>query len=186
MHPEQSTLETPNVTVVKPSLEDLSGSDEVYYKTWLATYPNEEFGVTEEDIRELFINRSKTPEDVERRRKMILNPEANTNWLIAKEGNKVIGVCFVRRYRDYDQLQSIYVLPEYHGKGVAHKLWEAQQAFLRKDKDVKVHVVTYNTRAIEFYKKLGFVDHGVRMKDDGFKLASGAHFPEMEMVLKKS
>lgn len=52
-------------------------------------------------------------------------------------------------------------------------------------KDVIVHLAVYNLKAIEFYKKLGFVDTGKRFSEEAYKMPiSGVIVPEMEMILK--
>lgn len=79
---------------------------------------------------------------------------------------------------------TIYLLPEYFGKGIGTKLWKQAQKVFDPNKDIYVEVVTYNKRAIEFYKKLGFVDTGKRLVDERFKMKSGSIFPEMEMMIR--
>ncbi len=37
------------IKILEAVPEDAEGTVNVYYKTWLDTYPNEEFGVTRED-----------------------------------------------------------------------------------------------------------------------------------------
>lgn len=51
-------------------------------------------------------------------------------------------------------------------------------------KGITVEVATYNTNAIEFYKRLGFEDTGKRFSNERLKMKSSAVLPEMEMVIK--
>jgi hypothetical protein len=44
-----------------------------------------------------------------------------------------------------------------------------------------VEVATYNTNAIKFYERLGFVDTGKRISDPKLMMKSGAIIPVMEM-----
>jgi len=46
-------------------------------------------------------------------------------------------------------------------------------------------VATYNTGAIEFYKRCGFRDTGKRWEEKKFRLRSGAAIPAMEMLAKQ-
>ena len=46
-----------------------------------------------------------------------------------------------------------------------------------------VHVASYNERAINFYKKLGFQSTGKIFLDERFKLRNGAIIPELEMII---
>jgi ribosomal protein S18 acetylase RimI-like enzyme len=101
-----------------------------------------------------------------------------------KEGDKVVGVCRVVNHPDKNQLQAIYVLPEYQGRGVGRMLWEEAQKYFDIEKDTIVHVADYNEKAIGFYKKVGFVDTGKRFSEERYKMKSGAIISEMEMVIK--
>lgn len=83
-----------------------------------------------------------------------------------------------------NRLQTIYVLPEYQGKGIGKMLWKQAQEFFNKNKNIYVSVVTYNDKAISFYKKLGFIDNGKTWSDEKFRMKSGSILPEMEMEIK--
>ena len=171
-------------TIEKPKVEDVREIQEVFYKTWLATYPNEEVGITVADIEEKYKNRfSKAA--LEKRRNNISDKSENSLFLVAKDSGAVVGVCRLKKEENYNELEAIYVLPSYQGKGIGKMLWDRAVEFLGDKKDVIVHVVTYNEKAINFYKKIGFVDSGKRFTDEKFKMPiSGSYLPEMEMVIK--
>ena len=159
------------------------GTIEVQYKTWLATYPNQKLGITVDDIE--YRNKDAfSGERLKKREKLITNPEPNEKYIIAKDENKVVGICYGIVKEDRNQLQAIYILPEYQGKGVGTKLWNEIILFLDRTKDIYVEVADYNEKAIGFYKKLGFVDTGRRFSDERFRMKSGTILPEMEMVKK--
>lgn len=172
------------IIIVQPKKEDAIGSIEVQHKAWLATYPNEKLGITVEDIEERYKN-AYVGERLERRKKIIENPEPNEKVLVAKDGNKVVGMCYGDIQENRNQLRAIYILPEYHGKGIGTKLWQALLPFFDKNKDIYVEVVDYNEKAISFYKKLGFVDTGKRFQEERFRMKSGALFTEMEMLIRR-
>lgn len=161
---------------------DVTGIVEVFYKTWLATYPNKEAGITIEDIEDRYKN-AFTPEFLKMRREQIENPKEGTVNLVAKIGNNVVGICVLTEHADKNQLQAIYILPEYQRRGIGKLFWEEVKKICNPRKDIIVHVATYNTPAIEFYKKIGFSDTGKRMTEERFKMKSGAMIPEMEMRL---
>ena len=52
---------------------------------------------------------------------------------------------------DRNQLYAIYVLPEYHGRGIGTAMWQAAQQYLNSNKHTLVEVAIYNTTAIKFY-----------------------------------
>ena len=179
------TINNIMIIIQKPTIDDVRGIQNVFYKTWLATYPNKEVGITEEDIEERFKNRF-SKENMEKRSGHYLNLPHNQTFLIAKDGLNVVGVCIFINKEEFNELQAIYVLPEYQGKGIGMMFWEKIKEFLDRNKDTIVHVAIYNKNAIFFYKKLGFVDTGKRFSDEKFKMPiSGAVIPEMEMIIKK-
>ena len=169
-----------NITIQKTIPEDALEVGEVFYKTWLATYPNKEFGVTEDDIEFMFKDRKS------RDGSKFGNLPDNEIHLTAKENGKVIGVCRLVKHEDKNELKAIYVLPEYQGKGVGKMFWNEALKFFDPEKYNIVKVVVYNTKAIEFYKKLGFKDNGKRFLDERFRMQSGAIPPEMEMEMSAS
>jgi len=171
------------IRVVPASPDDVEGIEEVFYRTWLATYPNPELGITVDDVEERFKDRF-LPERLARRRERIGDPTPGTSLFVAKEGDRVVGVCYVVVHLEKNQLQSIYVLPGYQGKGVGAALWHEAQKNLDASKDTIVQVATYNTSAIQFYERLGFVDTGKRWSDESFRMKSGAVIPELEMMRK--
>lgn len=172
----------PKIEIVTATPEDVEGMQEVFYRTWLATYPNEERGITVDDIEDQFKDRHSEEKLVRMRERIVKFP--NNVTLVAKEGDRVIALCRIIKNENKNQLQAIYVLPEYQGRGIGNSLWQEVQKFLDSNKDTIVEVATYNKNAIGFYEKLGFSDTGERWKDEKFKMKSGAQIPEMRMIKK--
>jgi ribosomal protein S18 acetylase RimI-like enzyme len=172
------------VTIQKAKIEDVKEIQDVFYKTWLATYPNKKAGITIEDIEERFKNRF-SEKNIRKRETQILDAPENKFFLVAKDRDKVIGACIAVKEADINQLQAIYVLPEYQGRGVGQMFWTKIQEFFARDKRTIVQVADYNDKAIAFYQKLGFVDTGKRFTDEKHKMpVSGDCIPEMEMEIK--
>ncbi|HBD24558.1 MAG: hypothetical protein A2566_03595 [Candidatus Zambryskibacteria bacterium RIFOXYD1_FULL_40_13] len=171
-----------DIKIVKPTIEDVRGTIEVQYKTWLATYPNKKAGITIDDIEYRYKD-AFSPERLKKREEMIVSQEPNEKYIVAKDGDRVVGMCYAVIHEDKNQLEAIYILPEYHGRGIGTKLWNAVLPFFDKTKDIYVEVADYNEKAIGFYKKLGFIDTGRRFSDERFKMKSGAMLPEMEMKI---
>lgn len=164
--------------------KDAYAIQEVFYKTWLTTYPNNDAGVTVDDIEDQYKD-AFTEERLQKIQEDLLNPKKEKTLLVARCEGKVVGVCRIIRRSDKNQLHAIYVLPEYQGKGIGKLLWTEAQNYFDQDKDIVVEVATYNTNAIAFYKKLGFMDTGRRFSDEKFRMKSGALIPEMELEIKK-
>lgn len=169
------------ITDARP--EDAEGINNVYYKTWLDTYPNKEVGITVDDVEDSFKD-SFTEDHLNQVRERIINNPESTKRLVAKEGDLVVGVCVAVRNEDNNQLRTIYVLPEFQGKGIGRKLWDEVKSIFDPTKDTIVHVATYNTKTVEFYKSLGFEDTGKRFTDEKFRMKSGSILPQMEMAIK--
>lgn len=160
--------------------DDSEGINIVLYEAWLATYPNEEVGITVEDVEESYKDRL-SPERIEKGKERLRNIPENERRLVAKVDGRIVGVSRVIKEEGHNTLQTLYVLPEYQGKGVGTALWEEGRKFLDPTKDVVLEVATYNENAINFYKKLGFEDTGKRFTDERFRMKSGNIVPEMEM-----
>lgn len=92
----------------------------------------------------------------------------NHNYIVAEENKKIIGIVTWLMHglpkHQLAELDRIAVLPEYRGKGVAHKLFDAlikdSKSFYKKKKSKlrKLYLLTHadNERAQRFYEKLGF------------------------------
>jgi len=173
------------IKILRAKPEDVRGIAEVAYKTWLATYPNKKYRITEADIKYMYRNRNKK-EDLSKRREDILHPKKGVKRFVAKDGSKIVGICGIIVDTDKNQLKSIYVLSEYQGRGIGYALWKNAQKYFNKKNKTIVQLAVYNTQALEFYKKLGFVKTRKFFFQDRFKMRNGARMPEIEMVMKPS
>lgn len=171
------------ITIQKPNKEDVKDIQQVFYKTWLATYPNSDIGITVEDIEERFKNRF-SEKAIQKRLDDISNKNSDKLFLVAKNNNEVVGVCRVIKEDKLNKLEAIYVLPEFQGQGIGKMFWIEALKFWNNDKIIIVQVASYNSNAIRFYERLGFVDTGKRFTDENLKMpVSGILIPEMELVV---
>lgn len=171
-------------TVTLACPDDAEGINQVFYQTWLATYPNSELGITKELI-DMRVREWILPDRIEKRRYLIVSPPTGETMLVAKQQRKIVGVCAVVRHSTKNRLQAIYVLPEFQGKGIGRSLWEEALRYLDGAHETLLSVVTYNKKTIRFYESLGFRDTGARFSDPKFELQNGIHLPEMEMMRPK-
>jgi len=172
------------IKILRAKPEDVRGIAEVAYKTWLATYPNKKYRITVADIKYMYRNRNKK-EDLSKRREDILHPKKGVKRFVAKDGSKIVGICGIIVDTDKNQLKSIYVLPEYQGRGIGYALWKNAQKYFNKKNKTIVQLAIYNTQATEFYKKLGFVKTGKHFVDEKTRMKSESIIPEIEMILIK-
>ena len=171
------------IKILNAKPEDVRGIADVAYKTWLATYPNKKYRITAADIKYMYRNRNKK-EDLSKRKEDILHPKKGVKRFVAKDGSKIVGICGIIVDKKKNQLKSIYVLPKYQGSGIGYALWKnAEKHFNKKNKTI-VQLAVYNTQAMEFYKKLRFVNTAKYFLQDRFKMRNGAQMPETEMILK--
>ncbi len=184
MEKAEST-EKMKVEILVAAPEDALGIKEVQYETWLATYPNQELGITPDDIKDRFRD-AFTDESITKTQERIRSEKGNTRSFVAKANGQTVGFCFCSKSDTKNHLDAIYVLSEFQGKGIGRKFWERALAFFDPEKDIVVELAEYNSSAIAFYESLGFVDTGERKKDERLTLKSGAIIPEMVMIIKRS
>jgi GNAT superfamily N-acetyltransferase len=170
------------IKILRAKPTDAKAIEEVYYKTWLATYPDNKYGVTIDDIKHIYRNRNNT-EELMKKQKIMAATRKEFKRFVAKSGDKIVGLCNITVDSDKNQLNAIYILPKYQGKGIGKMFWnKIHKLFNLKNKTI-VHVAEYNTNAIEFYKKLGFKVTKKRFENQNSKMKSGAIIPEIEMII---
>ena len=105
--------------------------------------------------------------------------------IIAKDGERVIGFAGCGAYR-YETLPgcgevfALYVLKEYHGRGVGYALMNAALARLSGYERIAVWVLKGNDRAIRFYERYGFRFDGTESE-----IVLGSPNTELRMVYER-
>lgn len=106
--------------------------------------------------------------------------EKSHHYIIAEENGKIIGIVTWMTHglpkHQLCELDRIAVLPEYRGKGISSKLFDAMvrdaRQFYKKNKSWlrKLYLLTHadNERAQRFYEKLGF-RHETTLKEHYYK-----------------
>jgi len=183
---------------LKVEIGEASGSDvddieEIYKKSWMKTYPNEELGITPAVIRER-LSKVYSPDTYPVRQARLDDRPEGEIHLVARVSGKVVGSCRVARPEaigrsvfageDRNELMSLYVHPDYQGQGIGKKLWEEAKQQLNLEKDTVLSVAAYNERAIEFYKKLGFEETDVDLTNERFRFSNGSIIPQRMMLFR--
>ena len=171
-----------------PDSSDLEEIIELYEVTWLDTYPNEEHGITVQDIEDKNNTKSRS-EKVALMSSYLESNKDNPKYFfqVAKLEDRVVGVCGGREEDDFVHMATMYVLPTEQKKGVGGLLIQSFLDWAKvKNKPIRLHVVTYNKSAIRFYEKWGFRDNGKRFTEERFKMTSGNYLPEMEMIYNQN
>lgn len=179
----QGKIKEEGIVIRRSVSDDVHGIRELHKITWLDTYPNNEAGITFEDIKDRFIN----DETLEGRQKIEAKKEKyfdkNQRIWVAEKDGKIIGSCGAEKGQENNRVSAIYVLPDYQGKGTGSKLRAEALKWLGSEKDTYINVVGYNIKAINFYKKYGFAETGKKgVFDSAAKLPSGKYLSEIELI----
>lgn len=169
-----------NVEIVKAQPEDAEAWCEVRKLSWLDTYPNEEYGITREDILSKEFD---TPEKIAKWRESMANPNDYV-YFSAKVDGKVVGLSTGRAAKLEDELNevcAIYLLPEFQRQGIGSKLMQATLDTFDLTIPTVINAVVYNQKAISFYEKFGFKKNKLLPEDQG-KLPNGKLLPEVELI----
>lgn len=138
-------------------LSDTKAIRTMHAQSWLDTYPNEEFGISKEWVKER-VSHWITPEGLseseEHLKGIFNNPEHL--YRIATEGDNVIGFVHAFNTEGEQELKALYVDKDHKGSGLAQKLMKEVNEWVDKTKPIKLGVATYNQRAINFYINQGF------------------------------
>lgn len=159
---------------------DAQGISDLLWETWLATYPNEEAGITKEDINAKY----SSPEwkaGIEKRKTNINTSQNEHTWII-KDGERVIGMCAGVKEDDKNWIQALYISPDYQKQGLGKKLMKVGLEWLGKGKPIMIHAASYNKNAIDFYKSFGFTESNISVQTSSLSsLPSGTTIPEIEL-----
>jgi ribosomal protein S18 acetylase RimI-like enzyme len=175
-----------NLVIAKAVPADAKAISGVLAKTWLATYPNAELGITEQDIRLRVegAHGERITSGIQKWRERIESTGPNSEIFVARLDDKIVGAASSVIEDGQHRVGAIYVLPEAQGKGVGAKLMNKMLDWLGSNQDIYVVVASYNQTAIDFYKRFGFKETGRQIEDASGKAGGYKQIPEMEMVLR--
>ena len=173
-----------NIKIREAKKEDADKIQKLYYVTWLNTYVNEESEITKDKLEKRFSNLL-SEKSIEWLKNFIESGiPKNHKYLFAEHDNNIVGVMYVEREVDHNRIQGLYILPEYQGKGLGTSFWNEAYKIINKENNTVLDVVEYNKKAIEFYKKFGFIDSGKRFLEEVSNI-DYIKRPMMEMILKR-
>ena len=170
------------ITISLPKSEDAEGINETIKKSWYATYVTPKVGVTKEDIDLMYAQSEKKQIEVFRHRSE--NPKDDDISLVAKDDEKVVGIIRTKILPDHVRVRTMYVHPEYTGKGIGTNMWHEMQKLLPQDKPV-IAYPTEHTKSVDWYKKMGFFETGEKSIDEEVMKDSGTRMTGIKMILKK-
>jgi ribosomal protein S18 acetylase RimI-like enzyme len=159
--------------------EDVETLRSIVRDAWVEIYPNEKYGITAEDIYSIDWY---DPAGLAKRRKEITESKDIHTWVLRNDLNQIGGFCKVAKHNNYGELMAMYVVPELKGKGLGKKLMQQAFEWFGLGLDIRLKVVAYNTRAIEFYKKMGFAETENKILYEETQLPNGKEIPRIEMI----
>ncbi len=143
--------------VIRPAIgADAEAMRAVSTQSWLDTYTNPGLGIDEAVLMQML---NPTPERLERYRAALDrgNSPERAAW-VAVAGGEVVGLCTPYTERDGRQrLGALYVEKGWWGHGIGRALLVEAIAWHDPARPFLLEVATYNTRAIGFYERHGFV-----------------------------
>ncbi len=151
-------------------------------EVWMKTYPNKKVGITKDDIKFRFSDMDKK---VSNWQKNITNKKQDELILVAKSKGLVVGFCVATKKKRENTVTALYIDSKFQRQGIGSLFLSKVFSWFTREKQITVFVAEYNKKAINFYKKYGFVDTGKRIKEDFFKMKSGNYIIEALLVFEK-
>ena len=186
----ESTIPNPeidgqSVVIETAKPEDAEEINNLLRATWLDTYPNEEAGITEEDIRLRLggANGERIPQRVQRWKDTIEHIDDTRSVYVARLDGRVVGMTAPRIANGRRHVGALYVLPEVQGLGIGAQLMRNCLEWHGDDEDIYLNVASYNQNAINFYKHFGFDTTDTVVEDTG-DVYGNTKIPQVEMVRK--
>ena len=180
--PMSEKLNDTEFEISKPTEEDAALIGPMHVQSWLESYLKLDEGITVEVLKDL-VSFVDTDEGTQFRNNVFKEQAAKPDevlYRVVKDKNgKVVSFMHGKKEDDKNILDGIYLLNEVKGEGVAHRLVEEFLGWIDKEKPTYLEVISYNERAISFYKKYGFEITDKAVPDFKDKL------PVLEMVRRE-
>jgi ribosomal protein S18 acetylase RimI-like enzyme len=163
---------------------DAAEVKQLFRDVWVATYPNEDEGITIADVDTFFTNQL-SEDNIGRFTETISTLPGTHYYFVARIDQKIVGICEVDVLEAENKFNIIAVLPQHQGKGIGYALWQKAYEVMNDANPVPLCVARYSADAIGFYKQLGFVEDGAIPLPEEFCLPSGIVLPEIRMILRR-
>ncbi|MBU6323117.1 MAG: GNAT family N-acetyltransferase [Patescibacteria group bacterium] len=145
-------------TIREARADDLPEYSALLQRTYAMTYANDALGLP----AELFSPEIFATADTQAYLAHNLRNTDDQRCWVAESDGKLVGAVTIRRKGVREcELTGFYVAPELQGHGIGKMLWTEALTFAR-DSDVTLDVYAHNAKAIELYKRWGFVEDTAR------------------------
>ena len=170
----------PHYSIRTATVEDVESIRRMQADSWKDTYENAELGVTKQWL-EQETDSWLTDESLAKSRVFLdkIFHDRTQFYRVATRDEKVVGIIHFGQHDDGTKhLWGLYTDSTTHGTGLAQLLMAESKEWVG-DAEVDLEVASYNTRAIKFYQKYGFVVD--KELDEKFK----EKIPTVRMVRKR-
>ena len=140
------------ITIRPAQSTDIDQYTILLQKTYVESYTNDALGLTKDCFSKEIFAHSDTQDYLKNN---LRNTSIQKCWLAFLD-SKLIGAITVRDKGDAYELTGFYVDSAFQGKGVGKQLWKYALTFA-KEKDITLDLYAHNTKAIEMYKRWGFI-----------------------------
>jgi len=155
---QHTRLEYNSMEILRVSHQDAPQYAEtlvtIYRSLWLESMPSDELDITTGDI-ELHFN------DFDDRayawKNRILVQPNRALWTLESDENETVGFAVATREPGNYELDFLFILSAYQGRGYGRTLAERCLEWLGNDEPIRLGVAGHNSHAINLYEKLGFI-----------------------------
>ena len=165
------------ITIRQAKIDDSSSIEEVRREVWLATYPNDELGITKADIQTKFKD---LDTNIKKFKSLLMHDRCKKTW-VAEVDKKVVGFLTLENSPEKKIIYAIYILSEYQRQGIGKEFIGVALEEFKDVEEILLRVSTYNKAAIGFYKKHSF-KLVPEIPVDDFLLPSGKKIPVVWMI----
>lgn len=180
----RSELAETQVQIEYANPSDAEAIAAIKRQCWLQAYPNEEYGITKEDIEKRFPE-SQLPAAAENWQQGISQEVegGERRTFVARFAGEVAGYTSPHIKDGQRRVGALYVCPKLQGIGIGSRLLQQAIDWHGREEDIFVRVVAYNDRAIGLYRNFGF-QKTVDILDEFDDIEGLKPIPVIEMVLK--
>jgi len=170
-----------NIKISRATIDDAEGIQNLTVESSRGMYKL--CGWSQEDIDSHF-NPEKIKEGAERLKESIkIFTDVDILFVAKDEENKIVGCCFANKDGEVNRVEALFVLEDFQGTGLAQKIYDSVYQLLNHTHDTFLDVFSGNSKAIKFYKKVGFSETGKKFFDERFVDSNGDKLEIMEMKL---
>jgi ribosomal protein S18 acetylase RimI-like enzyme len=126
----------------------------IYRSLWLESIPSDELDITTSDV-ELYFN--DFDDRVYAWKNRILVHPNRALWILENDTHETEGFAVATRKPGSYELDFLFILSAYQGRGYGRALAERCLEWLGNDEPTHLGVARHNSHAINLYEKLGFV-----------------------------